>query len=122
MLKKLLRSKDSVLFYAVLIALEFAYIFAAPAKELKVTVIDGELEIPLEGAKVFLNENRAVSADTDMDGNAVLVFEDEFDGGNLICQFPGYYPARTYLYTFSAVNTCTGFHRRYIIFGKAKQC
>lgn len=90
MLKKLLRSKDSVLFYAVLIALEFAFIFAAPAKELKVTVIDGELEIPLEGAKVFLNENRAVSADTDMDGNAVLVFEDEFDGGNLICQFPGY--------------------------------
>ena len=90
MLKKLLRSKDSVLFYAVLIALEFAFIFAAPAKELKVTVIDGEREIPLEGAKVFLNENRAVSADTDMDGNAVLVFEDEFDGGNLICQFPGY--------------------------------
>lgn len=60
------------------------------AEQVKVTVIDGELDMPLEGAKVFLNEDRNISAETDMDGNAVLEFGDGFKGGNLVCQFPGY--------------------------------
>lgn len=90
MLERLRKLKKSIAYYAVFIVLEFAFILAAPAKELKVTVMDGELEIPLEGAKVFLNENRSIVVDTDMDGNAVLDLGDEFKGGNLICQFPGY--------------------------------
>lgn len=66
------------------------FAFSSAAEELKITVCDGALEIPLEGAKVFLNEKRDVSVETDMDGVAVLDLGDGFKQGNLVCQFPGY--------------------------------
>lgn len=65
-------------------------IFTSYAEDLKISVYDGELEVPLEGAKVFLNEDRSVAVETDMDGNAVLDLGEKFEQGNIVCQFPGY--------------------------------
>ena len=65
-------------------------VLSSYAEELRITVCDGELEMPLEGAKIFLNENRSVSVETDMDGKAVLDLGEKFEQGNVVCQFPGY--------------------------------
>ncbi len=60
------------------------------AEQLRINVCDGELNMPLEGARVFMNEDRSLFAETDADGNAVLELGEDFKRGNLICQFPGY--------------------------------
>ncbi len=65
-------------------------IVAAHAEQVRITVLDGELDLPLEGAKIFLNENRSLTAETDFEGTAVLELDDGFEQGNIVCQFPGY--------------------------------
>ena len=66
-----------------------ALLFAA---ELNVTVIDKDLDFPLEGAKITLEKNKEIEAFADGDGNAVLELPDSVSEGTLTATLPGYKP------------------------------
>ena len=83
---------------AILLALAPALAFA---DELKVLVFDKELEIPLEGANISLKENSSASAQTDQNGEAVLVLPDNVSSGEIEASLPGYQKS---LEKFSAAN------------------
>ncbi len=66
------------------------------AESLTVSVIDGDLEIPLEGARVELTAQgfETVTADTDAEGNALLALPEGFTRGTVAANIPGYAAAR----------------------------
>lgn len=68
-------------------ALSSAILFAA---ELKVSVVDKDLDFPLEGVKISLESKSDVSAFSDEDGNAVLNLPDSVSSGALRATLPGY--------------------------------
>ncbi len=72
---------------AIIFALAPALVFAG---DLKVLVYDKDLEIPLEGAKVFLEANHSVSGQTDQNGVAVLTAPDNVLAGNVEARLVGY--------------------------------
>ena len=74
-------------FFAILFAFAPAFLFAA---ELKVSVYDKELEIPLEGVKISIKENSSVAAQTDENGEAPLVAPDNIKSGTIEAILPGY--------------------------------
>ncbi len=77
--------KKVLLFFSVLSF--FGLLFA---EDLKISVIDKELDFPLEGAKLVLKENQKIEAVADADGNAVLSLPDSVKSGTVIASFPGY--------------------------------
>ena len=74
-------------FFAILFAFAPAFLFAA---ELKVSVYDKELEIPLEGVKISIKENSSIAAQTDENGEAPLVAPDNIKSGTIEAILPGY--------------------------------
>lgn len=72
---------------AIVLALTPALVFAS---DLKVLVFDKDLEIPLEGAKVFLEANPSVSGQTDQNGVAVLSAPDNVLTGKVEARLMGY--------------------------------
>ena len=60
------------------------------AGEIKIIVIDKELDFPLEGVKVSLKGDRKVSALTDEEGTAVLNLSDSLSEGEFVLTLPGY--------------------------------
>lgn len=71
-----------------------AVLSAVHAESINVTVLDGELEMPLEGVRIVAQgKNVLVKADTDMNGNAVLEIADsvlEKGKVTITAQYPGY--------------------------------
>lgn len=55
-----------------------SFVFAG---ELKISVIDKELDFPLEGVKLALESNSKINAVADEDGNAVLNLPDSVSSG-----------------------------------------
>ena len=68
--------------------------FSLGAEELKVTVEDRDLELPLEGVTLALNGTK-ITAVTDMDGNAVMRLPAGFTRGILTASLPGYNDQKT---------------------------
>ena len=64
----------------ILLAFAPALLFAG---ELKVSVVDKELEIPLEGVKLSVKANPSASAQTDENGTAVIVIPDNLSSGTV---------------------------------------
>ena len=60
------------------------------AGELRVFVVDKDLEFPLEGTKIILEKNQEVEAFSDEDGNAVLQLPDSVSSGVVTATLPGY--------------------------------
>lgn len=73
--------------FAILLFLSSALAFAG---ELKITVFDKELEIPLEGVKVFLEADSSISGQTDENGVAVLSAPDKVLAGTVEARLAGY--------------------------------
>lgn len=70
-----------------IIAFSAAFLFA---DELKITVMDKDLDFPLEGAKVSLDSDPKITEIADEDGNAVLSIPDSVSSGTIKAKFPGY--------------------------------
>lgn len=70
-----------------IIAFSAAFLFA---DELKITVMDKDLDFPLEGAKVSLDSDPKITEIADEDGNAVLSIPDSVFSGTIKAKFPGY--------------------------------
>jgi hypothetical protein len=64
-----------------------SFIFAG---ELKISVIDKELDFPLEGTKLTLESNSKIKTVADEDGNAVLNLPDFVSSGKVKASLPGY--------------------------------
>lgn len=64
-----------------------SFVFAG---ELKISVIDKELDFPLEGVKLALESNSKINAVADEDGNAVLNLPDSVSSGKVKANLPGY--------------------------------
>ena len=82
-------------FFAILMAA--APLFAPAllfAGQLKVVVLDKELEIPLEGAKVSVKGNSSIAAQTDQDGTAILSIPEKLSSGSVEAALPGYQKAQ----------------------------
>ncbi|MBR5095645.1 MAG: TonB-dependent receptor [Treponema sp.] len=75
---------------AIVLAFAPALLFAG---ELKVSVFDKELEIPLEGVKVSVKSNTSISAQTDEKGVAVIAIPDSLSSGVLEAKLAGYQSA-----------------------------
>lgn len=75
--------KKSVLLFLLLPAFAFA-------GELKVFVVDKDLEFPLEGAKLFFDKNHEAAAVADEDGNAIIQIPDSVTDGTIRATLPGY--------------------------------
>ena len=71
----------------ILLAFAPALLFAG---ELKVSVVDKELEIPLEGVKLSVKANPSASAQTDENGTAVIVIPDNLSSGTVEAALAGY--------------------------------
>ena len=71
----------------ILLAFAPALLFAG---ELKVSVVDKELEIPLEGVKLNVKANPSASAQTDENGTAVIVIPDNLSSGTVEAALAGY--------------------------------
>ena len=72
---------------SVILALFPALLFGA---ELKISVIDKDLDFPLEGAKITLEQNRKSVTFADENGDAVLSVPDSITSGTLRASLPGY--------------------------------
>lgn len=70
-----------------IIAFSAAFLFA---DGLKITVMDKDLDFPLEGAKVSLDSDPKITEIADEDGNAVLSIPDSVSSGTIKAKFPGY--------------------------------
>jgi len=68
--------------------------FCLGAEELKVTVEDRDLELPLEGVTLTLNGTKTTAV-TDADGNALLELPASFTRAILIASLPGYKEQKT---------------------------
>ncbi len=79
--------KRTYLIVAVLLAASIA-----GAEDLRILVLDRELDMPLEGVRLSLTaqEFAAETMETDADGRAVLVLPEGFRRGTLHAQLPGY--------------------------------
>ena len=77
-------------FLSILLAFAPALLFAG---ELKVSVVDKELEIPLEGVKLSVKANPSASAQTDENGTAVIVIPDNLSSGTVEAALAGYQSA-----------------------------
>ena len=73
--------------FAILMIFVPAMFFAG---ELKVSVIDRELDFPLEGVRVSVKANPSVSAQTDENGEAVLELPANLSSGEIEAALPGY--------------------------------
>ncbi len=71
----------------VILALFPAVLFGA---DLKISVIDKDLDFPLEGAKITLEQNRKSVTFADENGNALLSLPDSISSGTLRVSLPGY--------------------------------
>jgi len=60
------------------------------AQSLKINVLDGDLELPLEGVRVVLKGNSFIKTETDADGAAELQLPEDFQKGTVITQLLGY--------------------------------
>ena len=58
--------------------------------DLRVFVVDKDLDYPLEGARIVLEKNTETQAFADEDGNAVLTLPDSVVSGKVKVSFPGY--------------------------------
>lgn len=69
-----------------------AFLFAG---ELKIFVVDNDLDFPLEGARIFLEKKgtEAAEAYADEDGNAVIELPENVTSGSVTATLPGYKPA-----------------------------
>ncbi|OHD10591.1 MAG: hypothetical protein A2086_04310 [Spirochaetes bacterium GWD1_27_9] len=74
--------------------------FILNSKELKITVIDKDLDMSLEGVKINLTKG-GHSAVTDADGNATIKIEDAVDSTTVVVQFPGYETKKVFVKDFS---------------------
>ncbi|MBO7122586.1 MAG: TonB-dependent receptor plug domain-containing protein [Treponema sp.] len=63
------------------------------AGELKVSAVDKELEIPLEGVKISIKGNSSLSAQTDETGLAVISVPDNLSSGTIEAKLAGYQSA-----------------------------
>ena len=73
--------------FALLLTIFPAVLFAA---ELRISVIDKDLDFPLEGAKLTLESNPRITDFADEDGNAVLQLPDNVTSGTIKATLPGY--------------------------------
>ncbi|MBO4404911.1 MAG: TonB-dependent receptor plug domain-containing protein [Treponema sp.] len=64
--------------------------FLCSAADLKVYVVDKELDYPLEGTRIILEKNSEVEAFADEEGNAVLSLPDTVSSGSVKASLPGY--------------------------------
>ncbi|MBQ1869173.1 MAG: hypothetical protein II146_01720, partial [Treponema sp.] len=71
----------------VILALFPAVLFGA---DLKISVIDKDLDFPLEGAKITLEQNHKNVTFADENGNALLSLPDSISSGTLRVSLPGY--------------------------------
>jgi len=74
-------------FLSLILTLCPAVLFAA---ELKIFVIDKDLDFPLEGAKVTLEANPQIAGYADEEGNARLNIPDTISSGTIKASLPGY--------------------------------
>ena len=72
---------------ALLMTIVPAFAFAAG---LRISVIDKDLDFPLEGAKLTLEANPRITGYADEDGNAVLNLPDSVTSGTIRASLPGY--------------------------------
>ena len=70
-----------------IIAFSAAFLFA---DGLKITVMDKDLDFPLEGAKVSLESDPKITEIADEDGNVLLSIPDSVTSGSVKAKFPGY--------------------------------
>lgn len=75
---------------AIVLALAPTLLFAG---ELKVSAVDKELEIPLEGVKISIKGNSSLSAQTDETGLAVISVPDNLSSGTIEAKLAGYQSA-----------------------------
>lgn len=75
------------LIFAVVFFYVSSFIFAI---DLKISVLDKELEFPLEGAKITLESKKSVNVQSDQDGFAVLQIPDNVKNGIIEVSLPGY--------------------------------
>ncbi len=83
----LLRNLKSILSFTLPCVLCTATLSAYP---LTVTVNDGELDFPLEGVKVSVNEQNDIASETNEEGCLILEIPDSIKNGKLTLSYPGY--------------------------------
>ena len=71
------------------------------SKELKLLLIDREIESPMEGVQVFVNNTVVESSP---DGTVVLSIEDQIERLTILCMYPGYHTKKHLVTRFDSEN------------------